>query len=138
MRKILIIIMLSTGFNGLRAQSDSTGKSKIKFKLSANYNSNLNYYGRTDSLKSSGFFPMAELWFNDNFYFNVAPVFVHNASTQFDYAGTVATIGYQFFSTEKTLSCSCAFHQSSFSSTLPTMLPLYFRDASARETKLRS
>ena len=77
------------------AQSDSV-KSKAAFKLGAFYNSGLNYYGRTDSLRSSGFFPVAELWLNENFYINAAPVFVNNAVTQFDYAGTVATAGYRF------------------------------------------
>jgi len=85
----------------LHAQADSTEKSKSQFKLSVNYNSNLNYYGRTDSLRSSGFFPSAELWFNKNFYINAALVFVNNASTSFDYAGTLVTAGYQFISDDK-------------------------------------
>jgi hypothetical protein len=80
------------------AQSDSTEKSGETFKLSINYNSNLNYYGRTDSLQSSGVFPLAELWFAEKFYVNAAPVFVNNAVQQMDYAGTVATAGYQHLS----------------------------------------
>ncbi len=76
------------------AQTDTTA-AKPQFKLSVNYNSNLNYFGRTDSLKSSGFFPMAELWLTPQFYINAAPIFVNNALQKFDYAGTVTTIGYQ-------------------------------------------
>ena len=77
------------------AQAQSTeSASQSEFKISANYNSGLNYYGRTDSLRSSGFFPMAELWFNKNVYVNAAPVFVNNSATSFDYAGTVATLGF--------------------------------------------
>jgi hypothetical protein len=77
------------------AQAQSTeSSSQSEFKISANYNSGLNYYGRTDSLRSSGFFPMAELWFNKNVYVNAAPVFVNNSATSFDYAGTVATLGF--------------------------------------------
>jgi len=79
----------------LQAQSDST-KEKASFKLGAYYNTNLNYYGRTDSLRSSGFFPVAELWFNKNVYVNAAPVFVNNSLSSFQYAGTVLTAGYQF------------------------------------------
>lgn len=79
----------------LQAQSDSTAKSGIRFKISANYNSNLNYYGRTDSLRSSGFFPLAEVWLGKNFYVNAAPIFVNNKLQSMDYAGTVATVGYQ-------------------------------------------
>jgi len=77
------------------AQSDST-VSKFSFKLGTYYNSNLNYYGRTDSLRSSGVFPMAELWFNNKFYINAAPVFTHNSMTGFQYAGAVATAGYAY------------------------------------------
>ena len=101
MKKIFTLALINSCFACyLQAQTDSTENSKPQFKLSANYNSNLNYYGRTDSLRSSGFFPLAELWFK-NFYINAAPVFVNNASASFDYAGTVATAGYLFISDDK-------------------------------------
>ena len=77
------------------AQTDSV-KNKIQFKAGLYYNSNLNYYGRTDSLQSSGVFPMLELWPTKHFYINAAPVFVNNAVQSFEYAGTVATAGYLF------------------------------------------
>jgi len=80
------------------SQTEDTIKQKVQFKLGLNYNSNLNYYGRTDSLHSSGVFPMAELWFTSNFYVNAAPVFVNNKISKFDYAGTIASIGYQHVS----------------------------------------
>lgn len=85
------------------AQTDSTTQenSKIQFKISANYNTGLNYYGRTDSLKSTGFFPLAEVWFGKGLYVNAAPIFVNNKVQSFDYAGTVATIGYQFNTSSK-------------------------------------
>jgi hypothetical protein len=101
MKKIFVFILVNICFACyLQAQTDSTKKSKPQFKLSVNYNSNLNYYGRTDSLRSSGVFPLAEVWFK-NFYINAAPVFVNNASASFDYAGTVTTAGYQFISDDK-------------------------------------
>lgn len=78
-----------------QTQEDSTASKKPQFKLSVNYNSGLNYYGRTDSLKSSGFFPLAELWLTPTFYINAAPVFIHNSNQPFDYAGTVTTVGFQ-------------------------------------------
>ncbi|MBI5858200.1 MAG: hypothetical protein HZB42_11215 [Sphingobacteriales bacterium] len=80
----------------LLAQQDSASRGKEQFKLGVYYNSGLNYYGRTDSLRSTGFFPMAELWFDQHFYINAAPVFVNNAVSHFEYAGTVATAGYMF------------------------------------------
>jgi len=73
---------------------DSTQKEGTKFKLSLNYNSGLNYYGRTDSLKSTGIFPLAEIWFTPKFYINAAPVFVNNKVQSMQYAGSVASIGY--------------------------------------------
>lgn len=79
----------------VHAQSDSA-ISTLNFKFGAYYNSNLNYYGRTDSLRSSGVFPMAELWLNNKFYINAAPVFTHNSMTGFQYAGAVATAGYAY------------------------------------------
>jgi hypothetical protein len=86
----------------IKAQSDSTKEDdKPQFKIGVYYNSNLNYYGRIDSLRSSGFFPLAELWFNKSFYINAAPLFIHNSVTSFDYAGTVASAGYRFTSNNK-------------------------------------
>jgi len=94
---LLLIGFLSTG------QSDSTGRKATEFKISATYNTGLNYYGRVDSLKSSGFYPLAEIWFNESFYFNAAPVFVNNSVASFQYAGTIASAGYQFKSKDKWL-----------------------------------
>jgi len=86
----------------IKAQSDSTlNEDKLQFKLGVYYNSNLNYYGRTDSLRSSGIFPLAEIWLNKNFYINAAPIFVNNRITSFDYAGTVTTAGFRFSSNNK-------------------------------------
>jgi hypothetical protein len=88
-------ILLSTS---LFAQQDSLPQKKegVQFKIGVYYNSNLNYLGRTDSLRSSGVFPLAELWFGKGFYINAAPVFVNNAVSSFEYAGTVTSAGYRF------------------------------------------
>src|SRR5438094_9649552 len=95
--KLILATLFSISTLLTFAQADTaTQNSKTQFKISVNYNSALNYYGRTDSLKSSGIFPMAELWFNKNFYVTAAPVFVNNSVASFDYAGTVATAGFQF------------------------------------------
>jgi len=86
------------------AQStEAEQKKPTQFKIGLNYNSNLNYYGRTDSLRSSGSFPLAELWFNESFYINAAPIFVNNKIASFDYAGTVTSAGYLFNSENKWL-----------------------------------
>jgi hypothetical protein len=90
-----IIMLLSTS---LFAQQDSLSQKKegVQLKIGVYYNSNLNYLGRTDSLRSSGIFPLAELWLGKGFYINAAPVFVNNAVSSFEYAGTVTSAGYRF------------------------------------------
>jgi len=98
----VLLFMLICYF--LNAQTERAAeKKKTEFKISANYNTGLNYYGRVDSLHSSGFFPLAELWFNESFYINAAPVFVNNAAASFQYAGTITSLGYQFKSNDKWL-----------------------------------
>jgi hypothetical protein len=92
----LLALLTLTSYVSM-AQTDSTEKeNKPQFKLGVYYNSGLNYYGRTDSLRSSGFFPIAEFWANKNFYLTAAPIFVMNNTTGFEYAGTVATAGLRF------------------------------------------
>jgi len=99
--RLLFISFLFSSIVG-SAQTDSiTVEDKPQFKIGVFYNTALNYYGRTDSLKSSGFFPIAELWFNKNFYVSAAPVFVNNAVSSLDYAGTIATAGFQFNEKDK-------------------------------------
>lgn len=89
-----LALVLLFSLNAALAQSDAT-HSGMQVKLSTNYNSYLHFYGRTDDVKSSGFFPLAELWLDKNFYVNAAPVFVNNDLQSFDYAGTIATAGFQ-------------------------------------------
>jgi hypothetical protein len=94
-QKLLATVLLCPVLYTASAQKDSTQTTTPQFKLSLNYNTGLNYFGRTDSLKSSGFFPLAEFWITPNFYVNAAPIFVNNALQHFAYAGSVATVGYQ-------------------------------------------
>lgn len=96
MRKIfpgsLIVFLCIT--SGIASAQNDSAADNFSFKIGAYYNSGLNYYGRTDSLRSSGFFPMAELWLKNKLYINAAPVFTHNSSAGFQYAGAVTTAGY--------------------------------------------
>ncbi|HUR65549.1 MAG TPA: hypothetical protein VMZ03_04295 [Chitinophagaceae bacterium] len=94
----LIILFLAMCFIPCKAQTDSgqVRQNKASFKLGVYYNSGLNYYGRTDSLQSSAVFPVAELWVNKHVYITAAPVFVSNNAVSFEYAGSVATLGYRF------------------------------------------
>jgi len=101
----LLLLALVTGYSSAYSQTkdslvtivDSIRPPKYpQFKLGVYYNTGLHYYGRVDSLKSSGFFPLGEVWFTKNIYINAAPVFVNNAVLTAEYAGTVATAGYLF------------------------------------------
>ncbi|HSU27214.1 MAG TPA: hypothetical protein VLJ68_02455 [Chitinophagaceae bacterium] len=88
-------LALICGFLAIAQEESQPAKDKIEVKAGVYYNTGLNYYGRTDSLRSSGFFPLLEFWVNSKFYMNAAPVFVMNSETPFDYAGTVTSIGYR-------------------------------------------
>ncbi len=94
-QKTFLAVFAIVILQAANAQTDSTQKEKETFGISISYNSNLSYFGRTDSLQSSGFFPTAELWLSPQFYINAAPVFVSNAVQNMNYEGTVATAGYQ-------------------------------------------
>src|SRR4051812_40126990 len=101
MKKIVAIIttclLLLSSYSNAQTP-DSTRPEGVKFKLGLNYNSGLNYYGRTDSLKSTGVFPLAEVWFTPKFYINAAPIFVNNQLQTMEYSGSVASIGYMSMS----------------------------------------
>lgn len=91
---LLCFLILNFCLVAQTENSEKVQQDKIGFKISANYNSGLNYYGRTDSLKSTGVFPLAEFWVGEKFYINAAPVFINNSLASFQYAGTIATAGY--------------------------------------------
>lgn len=92
---ILLFRLLMTSLV-MSAQADSSGgRTTTSFKIGVYFNSRLNYFGRTDSLESSGIFPLAELSTGNGFYLNAAPVFINNAISSMEYAGTVATAGYR-------------------------------------------
>ena len=83
----------------MMAQNDSGQVSKTSsasLKLGIFGISDLNYFGRTDSRQSSGFFPLLELWADKHFYISAAPVFIHNNYVNAEYAGTVSSLGYMF------------------------------------------
>ncbi len=98
---ILPILLISPVLLAQTPAADSVKEKKLVFKLGSFYTSRLHYYGRTDSLRSSGFFPMAEIWIDKKFYITAAPVFIMNNADGFAYAGTVTTAGVQFSKEKK-------------------------------------
>lgn len=51
-QKFLLTIFIITSFYYTHAQNDATTNSRVKFKIGVSYNSSLNYFGRTDCLRS--------------------------------------------------------------------------------------
>jgi hypothetical protein len=75
-----------------RAQTDSTGK--IKITASLNYNSHLNYFGRTDSTQSSGMYPSLEINFFKKLYLKPSVIFTFNNENGTHYNATIVEMGY--------------------------------------------
>ena len=69
---------------------------KNEFSASINYQSNLHYFGRVDSLKSSGILPVIGLKSKTGLYLNSTFIFVQNAATPLNYAATILEAGYKF------------------------------------------
>ena len=94
-------ILFAAGFlycviMSMAQDSTQTRNKTLSFSLGNFYSSRLHYYGRTDSLRSSAYFPIAELGIGPHFYINAAPVFVINHVSGFRYEGTVTTAGLRF------------------------------------------
>ncbi|GAC1584950.1 MAG: hypothetical protein NVS3B19_01740 [Ginsengibacter sp.] len=94
-----LICTLCTGlffFNVSTAQNKSDSSiSKDAVTASVNYQSLLHYFGRTDSLKSSGLFPMVGLKSKTGLYTNASFIFIQNPATPLQYTGTILEGGYR-------------------------------------------
>jgi hypothetical protein len=78
------------------AQTGDSASRKNEFSASINYQSNLHYFGRTDSLKSSGLFPIIGFQLKNGLYVQGTAVFVQNPATPLNYTGASAEFGYRF------------------------------------------
>jgi hypothetical protein len=67
------------------------------FIIGVTYNSAMNYYGRVDSLKSSGIYPYIDISLKNGLYLTSTFVFTNN-STGTQYAATLLEAGYNFIS----------------------------------------
>ncbi len=75
-------------------------KSTVSFTVGSTFSSNLHYYGRTDSLKSSALIPNLSLEFGKGFFFNTSFVFINNKTKSFDYTAAIVGAGYKFGESE--------------------------------------
>jgi len=94
-KEILIVLLLSLPFLG-KSQNDTSTPKKNVFTSGVNYQSRLHYFGRTDSLRSSGLFPTVGFELKQGFYANGNFIFANNPSTSFNYNGTIIEAGYKF------------------------------------------
>jgi hypothetical protein len=81
----------------IQAQSgdSSSAPKKITFTAGLTYNSALNYYGRTDSLKSAGMYSFAGISLKNGLYLFSNVIFINNALAT-TYAATTLEAGYSF------------------------------------------
>lgn len=81
--------------------ADSTKAAKKNvFTASINYVNRLNYYGRVDSLKSSGLFSIIGFESKIGLYANGTFIFTANSAQPLTYAGTSVEAGYKFHETK--------------------------------------
>jgi hypothetical protein len=100
MKKVIALFPLIIACLVMYAQpTDSTATEKNKKKITitagVGYNSGLNYYGRTDSLKSRGVYSFAGITLNNGLYLFSNFIFVNNAMATI-YGATTVEAGYKF------------------------------------------
>jgi hypothetical protein len=73
---------------------------KNEFNASFNYQSALHFFGRTDSLRSSGLFPTLGFQLKSGLYAQGNFIFVQNSMQSAAYTGTTVEAGYRFPQTD--------------------------------------
>jgi hypothetical protein len=84
-----------------QADSAIASKKKITFTTGVAFNSGLNYYGRTDSLKSQAIYPFAGITLHNGLYLFSNFIFINNAVAT-TYAATIVEAGYKFKNKKET------------------------------------
>lgn len=98
MKKVIALFPLAVVCLVLHAQqpdSTATNKKKITITTGLGFNSGLNYYGRTDSLKSRGIYPFAGITLNNGLYLFSNFIFINNVVAT-TYGATTIEAGYKF------------------------------------------
>jgi hypothetical protein len=86
------LVILASFIRFTSLAQDSTGRIKITPAL--NYNSHLNYFGRTDSTQSSGIYPSFEINFFQKLYLKPSVIFTFNNKSGARYNATIVEMGY--------------------------------------------
>lgn len=83
------------------ARQDSTKiDKKNHLSTTVSYQTRLHYFGRTDSIQSSGLLPSITLQSKVGIYATGTAIFVNNAITSTKYVGSTIEVGYQLPSTK--------------------------------------
>jgi len=97
LRLYLLLINFLALSASAQTEADTVARNrKPQFRIGVFYNSYLHYYGRTDSLQSSGIFLLAEVWLGKHFYMSAAPIFITGKGQGPSYTGSVLMTGYRF------------------------------------------
>ena len=94
-RYLLFMAILLPAF-AYTQETNSKETKKDELSASVNYQSALHYFGRTDSLKSSGLFPSIGFQSKTGLYAQGNFIFVQNKSLPLNYTGTTIEAGYRF------------------------------------------
>lgn len=94
--RYLLFAMMILPIFSFSQESNTKTSQKDEFSASVNYQSALHYFGRTDSLKSSGLFPSVGFQSKTGLYAQGNFIFVQNASQSNTYTGTTIEAGYRF------------------------------------------
>lgn len=92
---IIQLCLLNTVF-AQQQQSEETPTKKNELAISINHQNKLNFYGRTDSLKSSGLFPTINFQLKNGLYAQSNFIFIYNDALPVSYAGTSIEAGFRF------------------------------------------
>lgn len=90
-----MIAMLLPIFPLAQEAGEKNDTRKNELSASVNYQSALHYFGRTDSLKSSGLFPSIGFQLKGGLYAQGNFIFVQNKSQSAAYTGTTIEAGYR-------------------------------------------
>lgn len=78
------------------AQDSTETEPRNEISGSINYQSALHFFGRVDSLRSSGLFPVLGFQLKNGLYAQGSAVFVQNPAQAMDYTGASVELGFKF------------------------------------------
>lgn len=96
--KAILLVLFPLVGSGQEKNTNNTQKNELN--ASVNYQSALHYFGRTDSLKSSGLFPVIGFQSSVGLYAQGSFIFVQNKDLPLSYTGTTIEAGYRFPQTD--------------------------------------